>query len=418
MEKNVEQLYTVWSYELECDRCYKTFVLWYHCRKYGNNVREHKLLKVFPCPHCGEEIKKSYLKRHDAVPVFLGYRCCAKKIMEHPLENSDFLRIENSKRVLDEYVDHVPATRIPDGVNLNQPKRHGLDTVDKLYTKRNLAACVSIWHEIKRLENPEIASAVAFVFTSLYQRVTKLSEYRFWGGSGNTANFNVPHIYNEANVFVTFLRKAKSIADHFSTTAAKYSGRSVVRTGTATDMSFLPDNSIDFIFTDPPFGANINYSEMNIIWESWIGTSTDATSEAIINKFQGKDLKDYQKLMTASLREAFRVLRPDHWMVLVFMNSSEKVWEALRASIGDAGFTIEKINIFDKQHGTFKQYVSENTAGADLMLHCRKSFRSVVAKSDDRVDVSKHTKHIRVSCWGKRPHPDFPISACKARCRN
>ncbi len=55
------------------------------------------------------------------------------------------------------------------------------------------------------------------------------------------------------------------------------------------------------------------------------------------------------------------------------MNSSEKIWSSLHKAIQDSGFIIEKVNIFDKKHGTFKQFVSENTAGADLMLHCRKN---------------------------------------------
>ena len=381
---DVEQLYTVWSYELECDNCGERFVLWDHCRKYGNNVREHKLLRKFPCPHCGEEVNKSKLKRYGTVPVFLGYRCCSKKIMEHPLNAEDHRRIKNSRKRLSEYSHHIPTNSLPDGVNLNQPKRHGLDSIDKLYTERNLVACAALWREIKRIEDPEVAAAVAFVFTSLYRRVTKLAEYRFWGGSGNTANFNVPHISNESNVFVTFKRKAKSIADHFETTARNYRGRSVIRTGSATDLSFIPDNSIDFIFTDPPFGANINYSEMNILWESWLGRFTRIDNEAIMNKVQGKDLELYRTLMTDSLREAHRVLRPDHWMVLVFMNSSEKVWHALHEAITDSGFSIEKINIFDKQHGTFKQFVSDNTAGADLMIHCKKTAVSGSERGDRR----------------------------------
>lgn len=371
--RQVEQQFTVWSYQLTCNHCEASFVLWDHCRKYGKTVREHKLLRKFPCPSCGEEVNKSYLKRFDPVPVFLGYKCCSKKILEHPLEKSDFERIKNAKELLQNYDSDFPKTPLPDGVNLNQPKRHGLDVVEKFYTPRNLTACAAIWREIKRIEDPKLAAAVGFVFTSLYQRVTRLSEYRFWGGSGNTANFNVPQIFNETNVFVTFERKAKSIADHFVTTAARYRGSAVVRTGSATDLGFLPDNSIDFIFTDPPFGANINYSEMNILWESWLGTFTDASDEAIMNRTQEKGIKEYESLMQSSLEEAFRVLRPGHWMVLVFMNSSEKVWHALRNAIEWAGFSIEKINIFDKQHGTFKQFVSENTAGADLMLHCRKS---------------------------------------------
>ena len=313
------------------------------------------------------------MKRRDQSPVFIGYRCCSKRqILQHPLTEGDLEKIELSKHLLAEYEEHIPDTTLPSGVNLNQPKRHGIDTVAKLYTTRNLIACASIWREIKRIEDPELSAAIGFVFTSLYQRVTKLSEYRFWGGSGNMANFNVPHISNEANVFVTFERKAKAVADHYCATAMGYGGRSTIRTGSATDMSFLPDESVDFIFTDPPFGANINYSEMNILWESWLGEFTNPKQEAIVNRFQGKKVAQYEELMARSLMEAFRVLRSGHWMVLVFMNSSERVWRALRSALRRSGFVVERIGIFDKQHGTFKQFVSANAAGADLMIHCRK----------------------------------------------
>ena len=367
-----EILFTVWSYDLECNHCSTPFTLWDHCRKYGNNVKEHKLLKKFPCPHCGEEVNKSYLKRHASKPVFVGYRCCSRKIVERALNDEDHHRLASFQQLLAEYANDIPTIDLPDGVNLNQPKRHGLKTIRSFYTDRNLISCAAIWREIKRISDPELSAALAFVFTSLYQRVTKLSEYRFWGGSGNTANFNVPHISNESNVFVTFLRKSKSISDHYMTTATNYSGRHVVRTGSATELGFLPDNSIDLIFTDPPFGGNINYSEMNILWEAWLDTFTNNVPEAIINKSRRKTLTEYQSLMTRSLQEAYRVLRPGHWMVLVFMNSSENVWSALQSAIKEAGFRIEQINIFDKQHSTFKQYVSDNTAGSDLMLHCRK----------------------------------------------
>ena len=60
-------------------------------------------------------------------------------------------------------------------------------------------------------------------------------------------------------------------------------------------------------------------------------------------------------------------------MTVIFHNSSAKVWEALQCAISCAGFTIEASQIFDKEHGTFKQFVSENAVGYDLVLHCRKS---------------------------------------------
>ncbi len=368
-----EILYTVWSYRVRCNVCHHEFLLWDHCRRYGKTVREHKIVSEFPCSSCKTTVKKSRLRRTTAEPVLLGYKCCIGRQVEHPLTDEDRARIRHIEVAPPLAAGFVPTTKLPDGVNLRQPKRHGLTSVDRFYTRRNLSAMSHLWREIHRIKDDEIAGFLSFVFTSLYQRVTRLSEFRFWGGSGNTANFNVPYIFNEANVFVTFERKARSIQDHLETTAQSYSGRCVTRTGSATNLSFLPDNSCDLVFTDPPFGANINYSEMNILWESWLGAFTDSKDEAIVNRFQKKDVPRYGELMTASLKECHRVLRPDHWMILVFMNSSRKVWQSLRDAIVCAGFAIERVDIFDKQHGTFKQFVSDNTAGCDLLLHCLKS---------------------------------------------
>ena len=238
------------------------------------------------------------------------------------------------------------------------------------------------------IESPQMAGHLAFVFTSLYQRVTRLSEFRFWGGSGNTAHFNVPYIFDEPNVFVSFSRKARTIQDHLESTASAYRGSVVVVNGSATALDLVPDNSVDLIFTDPPFGANINYSEMNFLWECWLGSHTDQRCEAIVNRVQNKGVLQYEELMTQSLKECYRVLRAGHWMLLVFMNSSKEIWGALRRAVGAAGFDVKKMDIFDKQHGTFKQFVSDNTAGMDLVLHCLKPLARSLREADEAHDPS------------------------------
>jgi len=367
-----EILYTVWSYRVLCSSCSAEFRLWDYCRQYGETVREHKILKEFACPCCDTRLIKRKLVRTKAEPVMIGYKCCSKVQVEHPPCPSDLEKIQLADSGCYLQKDYYPTTRLRQGVNLNQPLKHGLGSIDQFYTARNLSAMSHLWRAIHCIDGMQLSSAVAFVFTSLYQRVTRLAEFRFWGGSGNTARFNVPFIFNEANVFVTFERKAASILDHMETTAVHYKGRKAVFCNSATDLSYLPDNSIDFIFTDPPFGANINYSEMNVLWEAWLGEFTDHTHEAIINKAQGKSIGDYQLLMGKCLSECYRVLRAEHWMLLIFMNSSKEVWHALKAAIRKVGFITKRIDIFDKQHGTFKQFVSHNTAGCDLVLHCLK----------------------------------------------
>jgi DNA modification methylase/transcriptional regulator with XRE-family HTH domain len=375
--RTTELRYVVWSYRVLCPECDHEFNLWDVCRSYGRTVREHKILTEFGCPNCQTVLKKAKLSRTTAEPVQVGYMCCGSRQQEqvHPPSDDDLALIGTIEASPPLAEGFYPADPVPDGVNLGQPRRHALVSVDKFYTARNLAALSHIWRTIHRFEDAQLAGQLAFAFTSLYRRVTRFSEFRFWGGSGNTARLNVPFIFDEPNVFIAFERKARTIADHLASTATHYSGRTVIAQGSATDMRYLPDESIDLVFTDPPFGANINYSEMNLLWESWLGRRTDPTDEAIVNRFQGKDLAAYGKLMSSSLAECYRVLRPGHWMLLVFMNSSAKVWECLREAISEAGFVLVKADVFDKQHGTFKHFVSENTAGADLVLHCLKPKR-------------------------------------------
>jgi 16S rRNA G966 N2-methylase RsmD len=309
------------------------------------------------------------------------------RIDTYPLQDYDyeiFKDIETSNLLIE---DFYPRTMLYKGVNLRQPMKHGLDRVDKFYTSRNLIAMSQLWMTIHRIKDVELASFMAFVFTSLYQRVTKLSEYRFWGGSGNVARFNVPYIFKEANVFTTFERKSKTIHDHLVTTSSKYSGTCTVVNGSATKMLYLPDKSVDLIFTDPPFGSNINYSEMNILWEAWLDSFTNTDEEAIVNNFQRKNIHRYKELMTESFQECWRVLKPCHWMLVVFMNSSTEIWDALRKAIQDSGFRIVQVDIFDKQHSSFKQLVSENTVGSDLVIHCQKCDQTHVSKKLDETDL-------------------------------
>jgi DNA modification methylase len=394
-QSDTELLYAVWSYEVICSGCEKDFQLWDVCRKYGRTVRDHKILPEFNCPHCGLLLKKSRLERTVAVPVEVAYKCCGSKQKEvtHPPSDEDLAVLRSTRQKYPPLEGFYPEVELPAGVNLGQPRRHGLTTVKSFYTDRGLTVMSHLWRQIHRIEDPQIAAHVAFVFTGLYRRVTRLSEFRFWGGSGNTARLNVPYIFEESNIFHVFLRKARAVQDHLETAALTYQGRTVVRVGSATDMNWLPDESVDLVFTDPPFGGNINYSEMNLLWESWLGRFTNNAEEAIVNKVQGKDVADYGSLMRRSFEEAYRVLRPGHWMLVMFMNSSARVWEELRDAIDSAGFAMVSADIFDKQHGTFKQFVSENAAGADLVIHCLKPAAPLDSSSSRRRDQQTNGVH-------------------------
>jgi tRNA G10 N-methylase Trm11 len=127
----------------------------------------------------------------------------------------------------------------------------------------------------------------------------------------------------------------------------------VVNTGSATDLRFIPNASIDYVFTDPPFGDNLAYAELNFQVEAFYGVFTKIEQEAIVSNFQGKQLTEYKSLMRRSFEEFFRVLKPGRWMTVVFSNTKASVWNGIQTALQEAGFVIADVSSLDKQQGSF-----------------------------------------------------------------
>lgn len=372
--REVPMLYMIWSYGLICPSCNLEFKLWDVALDEKATSKESKIKSEFECPNCGKFLHKRTLKRTKRYPVAVGYKCCKGGLKEEvkPVDNYDLEKLNfiQTNGIPDDL--WYPSNNFPSGVNTRQPISFGITSVDKAYTMRALWAMSSLWDLAAKCENPDIRSKLFFTLTSLYKRVTVFSEFRFWGGSGNTANYNVPMIMNEQNVYKTYARKAKTIKLYYETTSNVQ--RDVrISTQSSCNLPQIPDKSVDYVFTDPPFGSNINYSEMNFLWESWLGIFTNNSEEAIINRVQKKSVNDYRILLARVFSEVRRVLKDGGWFSIMFHNSSEDVWKALQNSLMVSGFEIEGVQLFDKKHGTFKQFVSENAVGYDLVIHCRKS---------------------------------------------
>jgi hypothetical protein len=132
---------------------------------------------------------------------------------------------------------------------------------------------------------------------------------------------------------------------------------SVVSTGDCASTP-TPSESIDYIFTDPPFGENIYYADLNFLVESWHKVVTESEPEAIVDKAKKKKAIDYQDLMSKCFEEYHRILKPCRWITVVFSNSSNIIWRAIQEAIGLAGFVVADVRTMDTQQGSFKQVTS------------------------------------------------------------
>lgn len=209
----------------------------------------------------------------------------------------------------------------------------------------------------------------------------------------------LPPQYVENNPIDQFEYQAKKVLKAFGQT----SNGSVVQVCSATNSS-VQDNTIDYIFTDPPFGANIMYSELNTISESWLNLFTNNKEEAISNPAQNKGFPEYQDLMTKCFKEYYRVLKPGHWMTVEFSNTSAAFWNSLQYAIINAGFVISSITDLDKKRGGLYAMIGPTAVKQDLAISCYKPSEEFVNSLCEIVNykesvwnfITEHLQHLPV----------------------
>jgi hypothetical protein len=187
-----------------------------------------------------------------------------------------------------------------------------------------------------------------------------------------SGTYYLPATSQELNVVRSFRDKVSSITKALRQRVFSAPNSFVVSTQSSTDLAAVCADSVDYIFTDPPFGDNLMYSELNFLWEAWLRAFTNNNSEAVVSRFQGKDLDTYRGLMIRCFSEMYRVLKPGRWITVVFHNSKASVWNAIQEALARAGFLVAQVTVLDKKQGSFKQVTAPGAVKNDLVINAYK----------------------------------------------
>ena len=179
----------------------------------------------------------------------------------------------------------------------------------------------------------------------------------------------VPAIGLELNLLEYLPSKRKAMLTVWGRRSA---GLTITTTQSSTNLANIPDNSVDYIFADPPFGDNLFYSELNFPWEWLIHCHSQSKAEAVVSSCNNKGLTDYTHLMTEALSECYRVLKPGRWLTVEFHNSQNAVWTAIHEAVESAGFVVADVRTLDKKKGTTKQLTFANAVKQDLVISAYK----------------------------------------------
>ena len=371
-------LYTLWGRDAFCPHCKATFSIWDSIdRETG------RMPAALTCPKCLRQTTKHGLKYAGNRPVLLSYKRKSGERVERAPTSKDIALIRRQSEVApiawypEVDIDTTREMYIRSALHLQ-----GIQRVADFYMPRNLRALSSLWTRIQQVSDERVRSALTFAFTNTAWHGTRMRRFNARGGQRPlTGTLYIPQLSSEANVLEVMRNKIRQLRSYYEALGTHDGPLPAVRLGSATGLAGIPDASIDYVFTDPPFGSNLFYADCNLIWESWLGGLTPHLEEAVVNRSRdasrgGKTVADYQLLMTNSMREIARVLKPGAWATLVFHNTDPAIWRAIQSAAASAGFQIDGAGALDRKQQSHKGYKGrsekEGVAHFDVIMSMRK----------------------------------------------
>lgn len=376
--------YTVWSDVFICPECAGEVIFW----EVAVDKEAGKVNDEFSCPHCSAKLTKRHMERawvtkYDSniketirqakqVPVLINYSVGGKRPDKKP-DEFDLALIENIENNEIPYGFPTDLMMFKDekwGDTWRAGVHAGVTRVHHFYTKRNLRVLATLRNVLTSSEMEEQLLCLMGDQLPRASKMHKIAVSRLNTNLSKTAGVLAGTLYIPSNQIEYCLIsmigfRIKDIASYQN---HRDRNTKQVAFTSSTENVLMPNNSLDYLFLDPPFGSNIMYSELNFLWESWLKVWTNNKPEAIENSVQGKGPNEYRQLMTSCFKEANRVLKPGRWMTVEFSNTRASVWNSIQTALNDAGFIIANVSALDKKQGSFKAVTTPTAVKQDLVI--------------------------------------------------
>lgn len=376
----VEMVRTVWSFTYVCPSC-ASELLYYHEFSRAGGVPK-------ACPSCRGPFARRNWPRAADVPVEVVVRGIDGRLAEQAVAQYDLDMIASAEAdPRQQDIPSLPIEEFREMYSRSGLGKAGLTQTARFFSPRNALALLELWRGINDVEDGNLRQKLRFAFTAILPRASRRYQ---WSPqrplNAQNQTYYIAPVYYEWNVFELFNRKVEAA---LRSDATLFGDESLFRSNVHREISYdlasadrlshLEDASVDYVFTDPPFGSNIFYSDMNLFHEAWLGEVTNHASEAVVHttgKRKQGAAERYEDLLRRAFLEAFRVLKPGRCMSVVFGNSSGKIWGLVQRALRDAGFkhTPSHVAILDKGQRSVKGLNSgaEGVVTVDLILTVQK----------------------------------------------
>ena len=285
------------------------------------------------CAACGDQLVISSAARMPHTQNVNVKAACSGCNKAHNL----ICDLQNWESSMDESIPYW----YPKDVELPAGIRGNIHYLHELYTNRNLKALSILWHGVALVKDEIHRQILKLCFSATLSKASKINVPKATGKGWTAADYdvyNIPDNFIEFNVWDGFSNKFHLFLEAKAQTNRLigdfYTSQKAVRIfrSSADDLAFIPDNSVDYTLTDPPYDDVIRYYERNFVRNAWLSFESEYLS------------KEYSAMMQRALREIHRVLKPGRSLSILLKGTSQQFRDGLTDLAESAGFIHRSTN--------------------------------------------------------------------------
>lgn len=415
--------YAVHSEVFQCLKCLESSPLssW----KPGRIRRfRGKDVPILLCPNCDEEINTQTFPRKGSKLVEVCLECqegCKPKLSYRNLDNGTLSETDansykrNAGRELpNDYFDkkHYFRRIIEPRLEKNIAKAGAIGGPSSLYTPRNITSLLALRDGIDTISAREPVKAfLRGVLNSISLISSRMCDADNTQISKGT--YYIPHIYKELNVFQSFERRYKvGLIGKLEIAESIENPQCLISTQDSEDIKVFPENSIDYIFTDPPYGGTIQYAALNAVWEYILGFEPGwQKNEVVVSEHRNITQQDWQNKLKAIMAECYKLLKPGRWATICF-HGSEVLWADFQDLMAEVGFLTDRTDnvlSIEASQKSYNQQTAEKVYKKDLVINYRKprtdefTISTILTSNEDTATFTEKVRLILVGALDTHP---------------
>ena len=169
------------------------------------------------------------------------------------------------------------------------------------------------------------------------------------------------------------------------------------------DLAALFENSVDYIFTDPPYGGHISYLDLSTLWNVWLEqlpSEQARQSELIVGGALDHKEQLYINRLGQSIKACLRMLKKDRWLSIVFQHWNVAYFEAILSSAAESGGELRAAvsQVGDPIWSMHKKKGSDSVLAGELILTFFKSgSQRITQTKPEKFDIAAEIGDILAS---------------------